>query len=98
MSATLPTNQEAIAYEAARECITHVMAIVSSELYGPEMNTLSPERVDALRGKLANLAVERQQLRLSDTGRIAKVREQYGRFVKQFSGAPSYPIDLSAIP
>lgn len=98
MSATLPTNEEAIAYESARECITHVIAIVSSELFGPEMNALSPGRVDALKAKIADLADERQRLRLSDTEGVARVREQYGRFAKQFSRAPSYPVDLSAIP
>lgn len=91
MPATLPTNEEAIAYEAARECITHVMAIVSSELFGPDMSTLSPERIDALKGKLAELAEERQQLRLSDTKRIAKIREQHGRFVKQVLGSSKLP-------
>lgn len=98
MPTTRPTNDDTIAYESARECISHVMAIVSGELFGPDASTLSPERVDALKGKLADLAEERRQLRLLDTERIAKIREQYGRFVKQFSVAPSYPINLSAVP
>lgn len=94
---TQPTHEDTIAYEAGIECITHLMSLVSGELFGPEAHALSEERTNALRRTLEDLAAERRCLRLSDARRIAQIREQYGGLVRQFSKEPLQPIDLEAI-
>lgn len=93
----LPNRDEELSFEAARECISHVIAILSCELFGPAANSLPPERVNALKDKLAYLASVKQQLRLSDTLRINRIREEYGRFVRLHMEALDSPADLDPI-
>lgn len=93
----LPNRDEEIAFESARECISHVIAILSCELFGPAANSLPPERVNALKDKLAYLASVRQQLRMSDTLRINRIREEFGRFVRRHMEAPNNPADLGSV-
>jgi hypothetical protein len=73
------TQDQAIAYEAARECIGHLIAIRISELH---TGSPAPERAAELEADLARLQAERRALRLADEAEIARVREEYGAQVR----------------
>ncbi len=91
------TRDDLLAYEVAVECIGHVMAFVSAELFGPSSAALSEDRADALKGKLADLAGERQHLHVGDAEHIAAIREQYGAIVRTFAQDMNRPVNLDAI-
>lgn len=79
------TQAEAIAFEAARECIGEVMAICSAELYREERrHAPDAERVTSLRTELAKLAAERAALRVNDVEQVATVRSVYGARVRDY--------------
>lgn len=79
------TQAQAVAFEAARECIGEVMAICSAELYREEGRpTPNVERANALRGELASLGAERAALRVDDADRVATVRAVYGARVRDY--------------
>lgn len=77
------TQEQAIAFEAARECIGHAMAIWSAELYEEEHRSRpDAARVAGLRQELHKMAADRASLRLHDDKRIAEVRSHYGALVR----------------
>jgi hypothetical protein len=77
------THAEAIAFEAARECIGEVMAICSAELHREEGRPApNAERVRSLRAELASLGAERASLRVHDADQVATVRAVYGARVR----------------
>ena len=69
------TQDEAIAYECACECITHLRAIYTAELYHDKP---SPERRAALELEQSRLYEERRTLRVKDHDKIARIRSEYG--------------------
>lgn len=69
------TQEDAIAFESARECITHLMAICSADMTD---SRISCEELEGLRLRRSKLAAERAELRVSDTGAVARVRNVYG--------------------
>lgn len=87
MSAVVPpllpawSQADAIAFEAARECLTDVMAIVSAELAAPG---LTAERERVLSAEFARLHQERASLAVGDRERVAAVRSAYGKQVRDF--------------
>lgn len=79
------TQAQAVAFEAARECIGEVMAICSAELHREEARPApSAERVASLRAELASLGAERASLRLDDADQVATVRAVYGARVRDY--------------
>lgn len=79
------TQAQAVAFEAARECIGEVMAICSAELHREEGRPApNVERVKSLRAELANLGAERAALRVDDADRVATVRAVYGARVRDY--------------
>lgn len=78
------TQDQAIAFEAARECIGHLIAIRISELH---TGSPAPERAAELEADLARLQAERRALRLTDEAEIARVREEYGAQVRAWRQA-----------
>ena len=78
------TQDEAIAFEAARDCITHLLAIRLAQhrelesLGGP----VTRERA-SLDAEIQRLLDERRGLRLKDHAEIARVRKEYGAMVRQ---------------
>lgn len=76
-------QDEAIAFEAARNCITHLLAIRLAEhrelerLGGP----VTPEQA-SLDAEIQRLLEERRVLRLKDHAEIARVRKEYGALVR----------------
>lgn len=75
------SQADAIAFEAARECLTDVMAIVSAELDAPDV---SADRAQFLTQQLAALHRERAALAVGDRERVAAVRQSYGQQVRAY--------------
>jgi len=73
------TQDEAIAYECACECTTHLRAIYTSELYN---DSPSPERRAALELEQSRLHEERRTLRVKDHDKIARIRSDYGAMIR----------------
>lgn len=77
------TQDEAIAFEAARDCITHLLAIRLARhrelesLGGP----VTPEQV-GLDAEIQRLLAERRGLHVKDHAEIARVRQEYGAMVR----------------
>jgi len=82
------TQDEAIAFEAARECITHLMAILTADIAS---GTFTPEQCEALRARRSALAAERAKLRVHDHADVARIRGVYGQEcrARTFSGGAS---------
>lgn len=80
------TQADAIAFEAARECLTDVMAIISAELAAPGLTT---EREGLLSAELKRLHEERAALAVGDRERVAAIRSAYGRQVREFRASRS---------
>lgn len=73
------TQDEAIAFECARECITHMIAICTGELHDDPSDERRAELV-AERGRLLG---EQRTLRLKDHAEIARIRTEYGAAIRQ---------------
>lgn len=73
------TQEEAVNYQAARDCINACIAILSTEIH-EESSKPSPsaQKLDAMRAKRLRLGAERSNLRLKDHEAIARVRKEYG--------------------
>jgi hypothetical protein len=69
------TQDEAINYECARECITDLMGIFSTAIDDEETSS-SPDqsKIDDMLKSRTSLAHERMALRLEDHDRIAEIR------------------------
>ena len=73
------TQDQAVAFEAARECLTDMMGIYSATIAAEEACTLpNATRLAELEAELDSLAAERASLRLHDEDRVAAVRETFG--------------------
>lgn len=77
------TQDEAIAYECARECITDMMAICTGRIADEaEKEAPDADRVAALRADRSKLAQERAALHVGDHADIARIRTDYGAIVR----------------
>jgi hypothetical protein len=80
------TQDEAIAYECAREAITHMRAILNGQLYDENKKEHpDAERVASLRAELTRMFQERSRLQVSDQATIARVRAEYGAHVRAWN-------------
>lgn len=70
------TQDEAIAFECARECITHLMAILTTDIAS---SAFTPEQCEKLRARRSGLAAERAKLNVHDYADIARIRSIYGQ-------------------
>lgn len=82
------TQEEAIAYESALECITHLRAILTSERHN---DNPTPERLAEIEAESARLFAERRALSVHDHTEIARIRNEYGALIRvhinfQFNG------------
>lgn len=79
------TQEQAVAFECARECITDMMGICSTKIAEEEGKT-DPDRavLTELENELTRLARERSSLTITDDERIATVRRQYGEVIRCF--------------
>jgi len=76
------SQEEAIAYESACECINHLIALYSEEINNQEaqVDTEQDARLKAARG---GFATELRALHVSDREQVARIREEYGAFIRQ---------------
>jgi hypothetical protein len=77
------TQDEAVAFECARECITDMMGICSTAI-ADEEGQPAPDavRLAGLEKNLAELARERAALTVADQDKIATIRREYGAQVR----------------
>ena len=77
------TQDEAVAFECARECITDMMGICSTAIADEESQP-APDavRLAGLEKNLADLARERAALTVADQDKIATIRREYGAQVR----------------
>jgi hypothetical protein len=77
------TQDQAIAFEAAKECIGHWMAIHTG-LIADESGKSAPDAaiITRLRARRSALAQERAGLRLTDAAGIARIRADYGANIR----------------
>ena len=80
------TQDEAIAFEVAREAINHVMSICTSEI-ADEKRKADPDAaiVARLEARITSLHQERTALRLKDHAEIARIRKEYGAVVRAWN-------------
>lgn len=77
------SQEEAIAFECARECITHLMAFYTAEIHAEETQPNRDEhRLSSLRAERTQLASEGHALHLSDNEAIARIRKEYGALIR----------------
>ncbi|MBR4876279.1 MAG: hypothetical protein IKU14_01025 [Rhodocyclaceae bacterium] len=79
------TQDEAIAYECAREVITHLRAILTGEI-DEENRKEQPDaqKLERLHAESSRLFRERAQLHVKDHEEIARVRAEYGARVRAY--------------
>ncbi len=79
------TQDEAIAFECAKEVITDMMAICSTQI---DEETRKPQpnqqRLTELKAELFNLGREQITLRGNDQNTIAKIRQEYGAKIRAY--------------
>jgi hypothetical protein len=87
------TQEEAIAFECARECITDMMAICSGQL-AEERASKAPDvaRILSLETDLVQLSQERVNLRGTQTDEIACVRASYGMAIRAYRAAHMHSV------
>lgn len=85
-------GESATAYECARECLTHLMAIYSAEI-NDERNRSNPDqgRVMRLITARSNLARERERIHMTDKDAVESVRSKYGRLVRAYNAGTFRP-------
>jgi hypothetical protein len=77
------TQDEAVAYECARECIVHLMAILTGDISQLEGESAGgTRRRELLSGERSRLAAELRQLQLKDQQSIARIRQEYGTIIR----------------
>lgn len=79
------TQEQAIAFETARECITDMMAICTGKL-AHEREKAVPDAsvIVALLAERTLLAQERTRLRVADDAGVSRINEVYGQVVRQW--------------
>jgi hypothetical protein len=77
------TQDEAIAFECARELITDMMALYSRQI-ADESGKPVPDaaHLASLRAERSRLAQERAGLHVADHANIARIRSEYGAVVR----------------
>lgn len=77
------TQEEAVAFECAREVITDMMAIQTGQI-ADESAAAQPDaaRLAQLRAERSRLALERAGLHVGDRAEVARIRAEYGAFIR----------------
>lgn len=88
------TQDQAVSFEAARECLTDMMGICSAAI-ADEESKASPDakRLAQLEGELSSLAQERLSLTIEDAERTEAIRKTYGAFVRACRQRSAPPIE-----
>lgn len=79
------TQDEAIAFECARDVITDMQGILTSQIF-EETDKEQPDnqRLASLRAESSRLFQERAALHLKDHEKIARIRAEYGKMVRSW--------------
>lgn len=79
------TQDQAVAFECARECITDMMGICTAKI-DEEEGRASPDaaRLAELEQELSGLAKERSSLTINDDDRVATIRTVYGSQIRAY--------------
>lgn len=86
------SQEEAIAYESARECINHLIALYSAEINNQKVQ-VDTEQVGRLKAARGGFAAELRALHVSDQEQVARIREEYGAFIRQHvAGVSSFSL------
>ena len=87
------TQDEAVAFESARETIGNFIAICSS-LMAQEKIKENPDiqKIKLLREKQSSLATERLNLRLKDHENISRIEQEYGLKIKAYNEGGKWPL------
>lgn len=87
------TQEEAINYECAREAITHLSAILTSEMV-EESKKPCPDlkRLASLEAEHMRLFHERNKLGVKDHAEIARVRSEYGAMIRAWQVNQTLPL------
>jgi hypothetical protein len=79
------TQDEAVAFECAREVITDMMAIQTGLMADEAGKPLSDSKcLTSLRSERSRLAQERAALHVGDVADIARIRAEYGAIVRSW--------------
>jgi hypothetical protein len=83
------TQEESINYECARECITHLRAILTSQI-AEESDKKHPDakRLERLEVESLQLFRERANLHVKDHAKIARIRAEYGARIRAWNAEP----------
>lgn len=86
------TQDEAIAFEAARECITDLMAIRSGQIHA-EQDKPTPDAalLTSLEAERTQLHQQRAALRMADHAQVARVRSEYGAMERTWRSQQATP-------
>lgn len=83
------TQDEAIAFECAIECINDMHGIIMSQIYDEEEKAHpDQEKIAQLEVRSFALAMERRNLTLKDQKQIARVRKEYGAWIRNYRNQP----------
>jgi hypothetical protein len=79
------TQEEAIAFECAKETVGHMIAICSSLIAKEEMKSpKSEQRIMELEAKSSKFTAERRSLRLKDKVEVERINREYGSKIKAY--------------
>jgi len=70
------TQEESVAFESARECITHLMAVCSAQIAS---GRLTAAQVEEARVRRSSLAAGRASFKVTDHDEVRRIRAEYGR-------------------
>lgn len=86
------TQDEAVAFEAARECITDLIAIRTGEIH-TEQDKPNPDAalLATLEAERTRLHQERAALKVADHAQVAHIRSVYGSMVRTWRAQQSAP-------
>jgi hypothetical protein len=84
------TQDQAIAFECARDVITDMIGICSAAIAEEESKPVpDAARLAALEEAMARLGDERRSLRLFEHDKIARINKEYGEHVRKHRESPS---------
>lgn len=80
------TQEEAIAFEVAKECIGHWIAIYSGEIADEEKKLApSAERLARLEAEVSRLSRERASFHVRDHAEVERITAHYGALVRAYN-------------
>jgi len=82
------TQEQAIAYECARECITDMMSILTRKIEEEATkDTPTQHLIDDLRAQRSKFAAERAALHVHDNLEVSRIRTEYGAIIRMSRSA-----------